>query len=44
MNNISYLTHEKIEKTQIKKNKISQSIYEIISKEIINKMRIFVLF
>jgi hypothetical protein len=44
MNNISYLTYEKIQKTQIKKNKISQSIYEIISKEIINKMRIFVLF
>jgi len=45
INNISnYTTHEKMQKTQIKKNKISQSIYEIISKEIINKLRIFVLF
>ena len=43
MNISNYITDEKMQKTQ-KKNKISQSIYEIISKEIINKMRIFVLF
>jgi hypothetical protein len=44
MNNIpNYI--ENIDKIQkIQKNKISQSIYEIISKEIINKIRIFVLF
>lgn len=42
MNISNYITDEKMQKTQ--KNKISQSIYEIISKEIINKLRIFVLF
>ena len=46
MNIPNYIINEKTQKTQktIKKNKISQSIYEIISKEIINKLRIFVLF
>ena len=44
MNHISNYIDEKMQRPQIKKNKISQSIYEIISKEIINKLRVFVLF